>query len=60
MSVWWQENLNDGMYKLIYGFGYFLTISGPVLDELIAKSEVERLCTDLQNGAQSQRKNYYT
>ena len=45
------------MYEFIHGFGSFWLISGLVLDELIAKSEVERKCTDLQNGAQSKRKN---
>ena len=54
------DNLNNGMYKLMYGFGSFWQISGPVLDELMAKSEVERLCTDLQDGTQSERKNYYS
>ena len=49
--------LNDGMYKLMYKFGSFWLISGPVLDELMAKTEVERKCTDLQDGAQRKRKN---
>ena len=49
--------LSDGMYELVYAFSVFCPFSGPVLDELMAKSEVERLCTDLQDGAQSQRKN---
>ena len=55
-----RENLNNGMYKLMCGFWSFWPISGPVLDELMAKSEVERKCTDLQDGAQSKRKNYYS
>ena len=48
------------MYELMYGFGSFWLITGPVLDELMAKSEVERLCIDLQDGAQRERKNYYS
>ena len=47
----------DQVYELMYGFSVFWPFSGPVLDELMAKSEVERLCTDLQDGTQSQRKN---
>ena len=42
------------MYQLMCGFW---PISGPVLAELMAKTEVERKCTDLQDGAQSKRKN---
>ena len=41
------------MSEIICGFGYFRPISGLARDKLIAKSEVERLCTDLQNGTQS-------
>ena len=48
------------MYKLMCGFGSFWLMSGPVLDKLIAKSEVDRKCTDFQNGAQGKRKNYYS
>ena len=48
------------MYELRCGLGSFWPISGPVLDELMTKSEVERLCTDLQNGAQGKIKNYYS
>ena len=33
------------MYQLICGFGSFWLISGPVLDKLIAKSEVESVQT---------------
>ena len=57
MDYWLLYNLNNGMYELMYGFGSFWLISGPVLDELMAKSEVERKCTSLQYGAQSKRKN---
>ena len=32
------------MYKLMYRFGVFWPISGPVLDKLMAKREVERKC----------------
>ena len=46
-----------GMSELIYEFGSFWLISGHILDELMDKSEVERKCTDLENGAQSKRKN---
>ena len=45
------------MSELMYGFGVLWQFSGPVLDELMAKTEVERKCTDLQDDAQSQRKN---
>ena len=45
------------MYKLMYCFWVFWPISGPVLGELMAKTEVERKRTDLQDGAQSKRKN---
>ena len=39
------------------GFGYFGHFSGLVLGELMAKTEVERKCTNLRDGAQSKRKN---
>ena len=45
------------MSELIFRFGVFWPFSGPVLDELMAKTEVERKCTDLQDGAQIKRKN---
>ena len=45
------------MSELMSGFGVFWLISGPLLAELMVKREVERKCTDLQNGAQSKRKN---
>ena len=48
------------MYELMYGFWSFSLISGPVLDKLMAKGEVERLCTDLQDDSQRERKNYYS
>ena len=44
----------------MYRFGVFWQFSGPVLDELMAKTEVERKCTDLRDSAQSQKKNYYS
>ena len=56
MDNWLVSNLNDAMYELMCGLGSFWLISGPVLDELIAKSEAERKCIDLQNGAQSKNK----
>ena len=43
------------MSELIYGFGVFWLIFGPVFAELMAKSEVERLCTDLQDGAHREK-----
>ena len=43
------------MSELIYGFGYFWPISGLVLDELMAKTEVERKCTDLPRWCPEQR-----
>ena len=49
--------MQDRVYELMYGFESFWLISGPVLDELMAKSEVERKCTDLQDGTQSKKKN---
>ena len=45
------------MSELIYGFGVFKPISGPVLAELIAERELERKSTDLQNGTQSKKRN---
>ena len=48
------------MSELMYGFGVFGQFYGPVLDKLMAKTEVERKCKDLQDGAHSQRKNYYS
>ena len=50
MDYWLLYNLSDGMSELTYGFGSFWLISGLVLDKLMTKSEVERLCTDLQDG----------
>ena len=44
----------------MHGFGLFWPISGPVLDKLMAKSEVERKCTELQDGTQRKRKNSYS
>ena len=60
MDYWLLLNLYDGMYELVYGFSVFWPFSGSVLDKLMAKSEVERLCTDLQDGTQNKRKNYYS
>ena len=40
MEYWLLYNLSDGMSELTYGFGSFWVISGPILDELMAKSEV--------------------
>ena len=48
------------MSELMYGFGVFWPFSGPILDELMAKTEVERKCTDLQDGTQRKRKNSYS
>ena len=45
------------MSELMYGFGVFWQFFVPVLDELMAKSDVERKCTDLQDGTQNKRKN---
>ena len=55
MDNWLLYKLNDGMYELIFG-----PISGPVLDKLMPKSEIERKCTDLQNGTHRKWKNYYS
>ena len=57
MDYWLLYNLSNGMYKLMCGFRVFWLIFGPVLDELMAKSDVERKFTPIQNGAQSKRKN---
>ena len=58
MDYWLLYNLSDGMSEFICGFGSFWLISGPIIDKLMAKSGVvERLCTGLQDGAQSKRKN---
>ena len=48
------------MSELMYGLGVFWSFSGPVLDELMAKTEVERKCTDLQDGTQNKGKNQYS
>ena len=57
MDYWLLYKLTDGTYKLMCGSGVFWPISGPILAELMAKTEVERKCTDLQDGTQSKRKN---
>ena len=44
------------MSEVIYGFGSFWLISGPILDELMDKSKVERKCTDLQDGTQKKKR----
>ena len=45
------------MSELMCGFGVFWPFSGPILDEIMAKTEVGRKCTDLQDGTLSKRKN---
>ena len=57
MDYWLLHKLSDGMYEIMHGFGSFWPIYGLVLEELMAKIEVDGKCIALQDDTQSKRKN---